>query len=121
MTLDNHVNYVDTYFEYKTLSKIHGEPTYESIKKIKDELKSNASAVNSDLGGGQHGHLGLVLSAAEYQSISNTPYIRPVHPGLLNIPRGTPQHEAHRLKSEHKEKLKLFRETVDQMKPYVTR
>ena len=38
MTIDNHVNYVDTYFEYKTLTKIHGEPSYEGIKKNKDDL-----------------------------------------------------------------------------------
>ena len=59
MTLDSHVNYVDTYFEFKELTKIHGEPTFESLKKIKDELKANASAVTSDLGGGANGHLAL--------------------------------------------------------------
>ena len=113
MTIDNHVNYVDTYFEYKTLTKIHGEPTFESIKKIKDELKANAMAVNSDLGGGRHGHLGLVLTQAEYSRISNVDYIRPEHPGEIRIPGNSTQHEATRLRNDHKEAIKLFRETVD--------
>ena len=113
MTLDNHVNYVGTYFEYKTLTKIHGEPTFESIKKIKDELKANAMAVNSELGGGRHGHSGLVLAAEEYRRISNTPYRRPQDPGELNIPENTTQHEATRLRNEHKEAIKLLRETID--------
>ena len=77
MTLDSHVYYVNTHFEYKTLTKIHGEPTFDAIKKIKDELKANAMVVNSELGGGRHGHLGLVLNAEEYRRITNTPYRRP--------------------------------------------
>ena len=113
MTLDNHVNYVDTYFEYKTLTKIHGEPTFEGIKKIKDELKANAMAVSSELGGGRHGHLGLVLTQQEYARVSQTPYTRPAHPGVLVIPANTTQHESTRLQKEHKEAIKLFRETSD--------
>ena len=116
MTIDNHVNYVDTYFEYKTLTKIHGEPSYEGIKKIKDELKANAMAVNSELGGGQHGHLGLVLTPEEYARISNVPYERPDHPGDVDIPGNTTQHEATRLLREHKDAIKLFRETTDMEK-----
>jgi hypothetical protein len=112
MSID-HVNYVDTYFEYKKLSKIHTEPTYDSLKKIKDELKANATAVSSDLGGGFHGHLGLVLQPEEYLRVSNTPYVRPEHPGELDVPLGTPQHESHRLRAEHKEAIRLFRETTD--------
>ena len=113
MTIDSHVNYVDTYFEYKVLNKIHDEPTYDSLKTIKDQLKANAGAVNSDLGGGEHGHLGLVLQPEEYARVSNTPYVRPEHPGELNIPLGTPQHESHRLRAEHKEAFRIFRETTD--------
>ena len=38
-------------FEFPTLSKIHGEPTYEKINELKDKLKTNASKVPSELGG----------------------------------------------------------------------
>ena len=73
MTSTN-IDYVDTYFEFRVLTKAHGEPTYEKLKAIKNELKSNACSVASDLGGGTHGHLGLVLTAAEYAAISQIPY-----------------------------------------------
>ena len=49
-----------------------------------------------------------ILQEKEYQAISAIPYERPEHPGELNIPLGTPQHESNRLRSEYKEELKLF-------------
>ena len=73
-------------FELATLPKIHGEPTYQNLKDLKDKLKTNATKIPSDLGGGGFGHLGLVLTPAEYANISNTPYARPQHPGALVIP-----------------------------------
>ena len=74
------VDYIKTHFEYPELTKVHKSPTYDTLKKIKDELKTNASRVTSDLGGGGHGHLGLLLTPAEYALVSATPYVRPVHP-----------------------------------------
>ena len=118
MILDNHVNYVDTYFEYKTLTKIHGEPTFESIKKIKDELKVNTMAVNSEVGGGRHGPIGLVLTHEECVRISNEPYTRPDYSGQLRIPGGATQHEATRLRNEDKKVNKLFRKTIDLEKAF---
>jgi hypothetical protein len=56
----------DTYFQHKVLTKIHGQPAYESLQNISTELKANASSVPSTLGGGLHGHLGLLLSDARY-------------------------------------------------------
>ena len=113
------IDYVDTYFEVPSLTRIHGEPTYASLKIVKDELKSNASSVTSDLGGGNHGHLGLILSPADYQTISAVPYVRPVHPGPLVLQPGITQHEATRLTNDHKKAIKVFRETVDVEKALV--
>ena len=84
MTSTN-INYVETYFEYPTLTRIHGAPTYDTLKTLKDQLKANATSVTSDLGGGNHGHLGLVLDAPEYVNVSVVPYVRPLHPGNLRI------------------------------------
>ena len=115
MTLANHANQVDIYFQYKSLRKIHGESAYEAIK-TKDEPQANASTISSEFGGGIHGHLGLVLQEEEYQRISNTPYKRLDYLGWLNIPMGTIQHESTRLHNEHKEAVKLFRENIDILK-----
>ena len=51
MATNSAVNYRELYFEYPDLTKIHGEPTFETIKTIEDELKANAQSVYSTLGG----------------------------------------------------------------------
>ena len=57
-------------------------------------IKANASCVISDLGGGQHGHLDLVIPDAKYNRITGCTYIKPTHPGHLKIKENTPLHEA---------------------------
>ena len=82
------------YFEFKTLTTIHGEPTYGTLKTMKDQLKTNVTAVTSELAGGQHGHLGIILTGAAMLSVTVVPYVRPVHPGPLVIPKGSTLHES---------------------------
>ena len=52
MTLNQHIDYVSTYFPHKTPTMVRDEPTYKDLKRIKTELRANASSVDSDLGGG---------------------------------------------------------------------
>ena len=54
------IDYTSTNFEFPTLTKIQGIPTYEPLRKIKNETKSNAASVPCDLGGGAHGLYVLV-------------------------------------------------------------
>ena len=56
------IDYSSTYFPYSTPTPIQGEPTYKALKRFKNELRANASSVDTDLGGGDHGYLGLVLT-----------------------------------------------------------
>ena len=102
------VNYVKTYFIHPTLTPIQGEPEYLTLKVLKNETKDNASKVTLDLGGGGHGHLGLFLISAEYGLISVVPYVRPLHPGPLNIPAGTINHEATRLTLARTETIRVL-------------
>jgi hypothetical protein len=52
------------------------EPTTEAIRLLRLELYANARNVpTSTLGGGQHGHLGLLMPAAEYLLLAGHPYI----------------------------------------------
>ena len=60
------VDYAASYFKYETPTPIQGAPTNKTLKRLKQELWANASNVESDLGGGEHGYLGLVLTDAEY-------------------------------------------------------
>ncbi len=105
MATSHAINYRNTYFKYPELTCIEGEPTAEHLIRLNKELKSNANAVYSNLGGAQHGHLFLVMTPAQFSMISATPFVRPPHPGTLQIEAGTTQHMATTLKDEHKEKL----------------
>ena len=107
------VDYASSYFEFPTLDKIHGPPTFRTLQKMRKQLKANCQTVISDLDGGRHGLLGLLLSPEEYALLSNVPFHRPQHPGQLQIPAGTPQREAIRLREEHRENIRIFRETLD--------
>ena len=77
----------DTYFQHKVLSRIHGTPTYETLHMILTELKANASSVPTTLGGGLHGHLGLLLSDARYTALTtNVLFATPINPGPFTPP-----------------------------------
>ena len=36
--ISTNIDYVDTYFKYPILTKIHGKPYFETLKVIKDQL-----------------------------------------------------------------------------------
>ena len=77
----HHINYINTSFKKHILDKIHGQPTFLTLNRLKKQLKANAQSITSDLGGGADGHLGLVLFPAEYTMVSDTPYEMHTHPG----------------------------------------
>ena len=99
------------YFPHSTPTPIRGEPDYKYLKKLKNELRANASSVDSDLGGGDHGYLGLVLSEQEYRRIyPDTPFEAPEFLGPLVIRRGTNTADAINLREEHRTNVALYRE-----------
>lgn len=105
------IDYAATYFPYKTPTPINGEPTYKSLKRLKNELRANASSVDTDLGGGDHGYLGLVLTDEEYLRVApNHPFEAPEFPGSLIIPANTDMVTAMNLREAHKRDTNLYRE-----------
>jgi hypothetical protein len=68
-------------FPFITIAKQPGLPTYETIAKVHLKLKANAAFVVSELGGGAHGLLGLVLPPATYGTLTNVVFNTPVNPG----------------------------------------
>ena len=104
------VDFKSTHFEYPVLTKIHGPPTYETLVQLHNEIKANASSVPSSLGGGAHGHLGLVVPPAQYALLSNFPYVRPRQPPPFFIPPGADPQMAQMLRDNHIESLRIFRE-----------
>ena len=104
-------NYRDTIFEYTDLTIINSEPTYETLKNLVNQLKANARAVRTTLGGGQHGYLGLILSPQQYNILApGTPFIRPPHPGPLVIPPYQLPHVTQQAQAQHAEQLRLYNE-----------
>ena len=106
------INYIDTLFEHRELTKIHGEPTYETLQIIANELKTNAATVRTHLGGGNHGHLGLVLPPVRYALISPTPFKRPTHPGAYEPPAGGTGAQIAAAKEAHEETTRVFYECL---------
>ena len=93
------------------VTKITGEPNYESLKNLKDELKANAASIPTTLGGGTHGYLGLILSPAAYATIAATQFIEPIYPGQHpNVPAGTSAANTSTIVRRHTEDLRQWRE-----------
>ena len=63
--MTSNINYKDTLFEQFYLSLIRGEPTFETLHKLRNEIKANAKSVYSNLGGGAHVQIGLVITDAQ--------------------------------------------------------
>ena len=105
------VNYCETIFEYPDLTKITGVPTCETLHLFHNKTKSNAMAVHSNLGGGQHGYLVLVVRPNAYDLLNNTPFVRQVHPGNLSIHIVATCHTQEELKRQYDENLWIFHET----------
>ena len=81
------IDYAASYFKYKTPTPMRGEPTNKALKRLQSKLQANAISIETDLGGGNHGCLALVLADAEHNSIPNTqPFVAPAYPPPLVTP-----------------------------------
>ena len=72
--------------------------------------------MQSILGGGAHGHLGLVCTPAAYRALilGVEAYVRPINPGSLNlIPEGLTQYQLAQARKEYRETTQLFREVLN--------
>ena len=64
------------------VTKIQGQPRTKDIDRLDEELTAIASSFLSELGGGAHGHAGLIKSAADYALFAPaTPFVVPANPG----------------------------------------
>lgn len=99
MTAKGSIDYTSSYFKHKTPTPIRGPPINKALKRLKLELQLNSSSVETDLGGGNHGFLGLVLSDQEHATTpSMQPFVLPNYPAPLNISNNTTSMQAMQLK-----------------------
>ena len=68
----------------RRVTKINGQPTDRELTKLKRELVKIEASVSTTLGGGKHGHVGLIVPEDEYVKFSHEKktFDIPAHPGL---------------------------------------
>ena len=114
MTSAGNTDYATVYFKYSTSTPITGEPSNKSLKRLKTELRANASSVDTDLGGGDHGYLGLIITGVEYARITPTPtptpFVAPNFPGPLVIAPTLTVLQQVQARETQEERLALYRE-----------
>jgi hypothetical protein len=59
-------------FPHPLLPTVQGEPDYQTIHATWKSLQSNSRAIETHLGGGTLGHLGLIISDSSYAMIAPT-------------------------------------------------
>ncbi len=95
-----------------TVTKVLSQPTNQDIILLDNELTAIASSFPTSLGGGLHGHTGLVTSVANYKLMATgTPFIVPANPGVY--PAGNiPAAQFEQWEAEHKELIQQFQMCV---------
>ena len=104
------VKYCNTFFPKQDLTRILGIPTYNDLHQIKLELKTNALSIHSNFGGATHGNLGLLMMNTKYAILSKIPHLRPVHPGIIIIPRKFTRVASYEIKQVYDDNLRVFHE-----------
>lgn len=96
----------------REVTKILGQPTNQDLDLLEDELLRIASSIYSELGGGAHGHAGLLLSDVDYNTLApGTPFVMPANPGIY--PAGIiPAAQRSQREAEHKALVKQFQTCV---------
>ena len=65
-----------------TVTKIAGKPMNQDLNLLDKELTAIALSFPSELGGGSHGHAGLIKNAADYETFAlGTPFNVLANPG----------------------------------------
>jgi hypothetical protein len=77
-------------FPHPILPTVQGEPDYQTIHATRNFLQANSRAIDTHLGGGTLGHLGLIISDASYAMISPTKNEEPTLWVTPNAPRRAP-------------------------------
>ena len=87
------------------ITKIDGQPTDEDMNQLTRELGAMLATVPTTNGGGDHGHIGMILDDAEYKSFStgSNPFVIPKNPGPFPTTVSTNEVDRLRQLAEHKQ------------------
>jgi hypothetical protein len=70
------------------VTKIHGQPTNQDLTILKKELIAILANIPTTLGGGNHGHAGIIVEKARYLLMMGVILPNPANPGTYpaNVP-----------------------------------
>ncbi len=72
----------------ETVTKIHGQPTNNDLTILEKELIAILANIPTTLGGGNHGHAGILMDPARYVQVTGVSFVNPANPG--NYPANVP-------------------------------
>jgi|LakMenEpi03Aug12_release.lakeMendotaPanAssembly.Ray.scaffolds.fasta_scaffold87134_1 hypothetical protein len=94
----------------ESVTKIHGQPKDQDITTLEKELIAIAASIPTTLGGGNHGHAGLIVDATKYLTMTGVAFAIPPNPGIY--PAGLAANAAAgiraRAEAEHKEEVAQY-------------
>ena len=61
-----------------SVTKIEGQPTEETISKLEKEITESCASIPTTNGGGQHGHVGMIVESTAYVAFSHNGQPRPL-------------------------------------------
>jgi hypothetical protein len=72
----------------KTVTIIHGQPTNQDLTILEKELIAILANIPTMLGGGNHGHAGIIVEQARYLLMMGEIFTNPANPGTYpkNVP-----------------------------------
>lgn len=102
---------IEESFKAYDFTKIDGQPTDESLNLLIRELTNAAASIPTTLGGGNHGHVGMVVEESEYITFSNgnVTFDAPSNPGAY--PTTVDENNAAKREEQvakHKEQKEVF-------------
>ena len=90
-------------FPIKEITKHSGERTFQAIRDVHNEVKSNAASVLANIGSGNFGLLGLVIQPRTYETRTGSSFLKHTNTGThLIYPSGISVETAAEILRQHK-------------------
>jgi hypothetical protein len=94
----------------ETVTKIHGQPTNQDLTTLEKELIAILANIPTTLGGGNHGHAGILMEPTRYLLTTGVPFNNPANPGNypLTVAGNAAAGVRARAEAEHKEEVREY-------------
>ena len=101
-------------FHFKKITKCEGFIDYKIICKIHRKIQAKKSTIQSELGEGQHGLLGLAMKPSTYRTVIGQDFQRPYRsPQAAPVPINVSEAEVPRYIQHHAAQVDQWRQMVN--------